>query len=126
MINKTQGINGPDTWVVDLIHTETSLGVCKRYTPKRTAKELPSRVGCSADKGACGHTKGNIKNTMEELRRTRTNLPFGSVTIEAGLGGAVAPALPVVDVEREFISGGGLCLKVGYGLELGVHVGGDG
>lgn len=60
------------------------------------------------------------------MRRTRTNLPFGSVTIEAGLGGAVAPALPVVDVEREFISGGGLCLKVGYGLELGVHVGGDG
>ena len=61
------------------------------------------------------------------MRRTKTNLPFGSVTVEAGLGGTVAPALPVVDVERELISGGGLCLEVGRnGLELGVHVGGDG
>jgi hypothetical protein len=60
------------------------------------------------------------------LKRTSTNLPFRSVTVEAGLGGAVAPALPVVDVGLEIIIDG-LCLKVGDGLELGsVHVGGDG
>ena len=30
-----------------------------------------------------------------------TYLPLGSVAVEAGLGGAVAPAFPVVDVEVE-------------------------
>ena len=30
-----------------------------------------------------------------------TYLPLGSMTVEAGLGGAVAPAFPMVDVEVE-------------------------
>ena len=40
-----------------------------------------------------------------ERRRVRvgsvTYLPLGSMAVEAGLGGAVAPAFPVVDVEVE-------------------------
>jgi len=63
-----------------------------------------------------------------ELKRTSTDLSFGSVTVEAGLGGAVTPAFPVIDVETEFICGGGLRLEVKSGLELGlsVHVSGNG
>ena len=48
------------------------------------------------------------------------------MTVEARLGGAVAPALPMIDVETEFISGGSLCLEMESGLELSVHVSGDG
>jgi hypothetical protein len=32
----------------------------------------------------------------------------------------------MIDVETELISGGGLCLEVKSGLELRVHVSGDG
>jgi hypothetical protein len=50
------------------------------------------------------------------------------VTIEAGLGGTVAPASAVVHVETELVCRGGLCLEMesGFKLGLGVHLGGTG
>jgi len=50
------------------------------------------------------------------------------VAVKAGLGGAVAPAFPVIDVEAELIRGGGLGLEMKRVLKLGciVHVSGTG
>jgi hypothetical protein len=50
------------------------------------------------------------------------------VTIEAGLGGAVAPASAMVHVETELVCRGGLWLEMERGLKLGlgVHLGGTG
>ncbi len=57
-----------------------------------------------------------------------TDLPFRSVTVEAGLGGAVAPASAMVHVKTELVGRGGLWLEVKSGLKLGlgVHLGGTG
>lgn len=50
------------------------------------------------------------------------------MTIEAGLGGAVAPAPAMVHVEAELVGRGRLCfeMKSGLKLGLGVHLGGTG
>lgn len=50
------------------------------------------------------------------------------MTIEAGLGGAVAPASAMVHVETELVGRGGLWLEMKRGLKLGlgVHLGGTG
>jgi hypothetical protein len=48
------------------------------------------------------------------------------VTVEAGLGGAVAPAPAMIHVETEIEDRGGVRLQVESGLKLrlGVHLGG--
>jgi hypothetical protein len=57
-------------------------------------------------------------------RDARANLSFWGVTIEAGLGGAVAPAPAVIHVERELVSTGGLGLERDrVELRLGIHLG---
>ena len=50
------------------------------------------------------------------------------MTIEAGLGGAVAPASAMVHVETELVGRGGVWLEMKSGLKLGlgVHLGGTG
>lgn len=49
-------------------YTQRPVWGCVSDTRKITTKELPSRVGCSADKGACGHTLGNKKKGDERTK----------------------------------------------------------
>jgi hypothetical protein len=45
-----------------------------------------------------------------------TDLSLGSMTVEAGLSGTIAPALAMIHVETELVRGGGVELRLGVHL----------